>query len=76
MKLKRKEIIKRAYAHVEVLSKQISAHQKDRNDAIKIDDKCSASYYWGRISGLSDGINSIKTLIEYLEEDQQTDHTV
>lgn len=68
--MKRKEIIKRAYAHIALLDNTIADHEKNRKAALKADDAHSASYHWGRISGLVDGINTIKLLIENLEEDR------
>lgn len=68
--MKRKEIIKRAHAHIKLLDNMIADHEKNRKADVKANDESSASYHWGRISGLVDGINTIKVLIEYLEEDR------
>lgn len=68
--MKRKEIIKRAHAHIKLLDNTIADHEKNRKAALKANDENSASYHWGRISGLVDGINTIKVLIEHLAEDR------
>lgn len=65
--MKRSEILTRINSHEALLIQRIKEHDKERKKALKMKDENAASYHWGRIIGMSDGITSLQVISEYLE---------
>lgn len=66
--MKRKLISQRIHTQIDLINRTIRDHNKARAYFLKDEDEASASYHYGRISGLVDAITYLKVVLEQLEK--------